>query len=355
MTPAAFTYGYAAPFIRSLTEDVDEAADVSRLRHVRGSDGSLVFLPFRAQQFRRDVHEARYHCAATNNIGTVVSAQVHATPVTTGGTKVLFRKKMASSSTAATIPSDSPPLKSPQTIFKKLHNQKLSKQTKQVVYNVYAQVKLTQSGLPVVSAFRSVSQLKGVSERMVAWLKNEVLRGTPKSPKRKRLSSSTGKPPAVTGKTRVQRYGSFALGALRRKVHQYFIRNEAPNEEKILSDVTSDPDMGLLKRGVRTMRRLLNDIGFAFRKRKRNSALLEREDIIVWWRKYLRTIREMRKQKRVLCMTLFANVHLWIGAHVLSVPESTTQGAALVVAAASATGALVGFVAKGHILGEFGR
>ncbi|KAH9372228.1 hypothetical protein HPB48_003435 [Haemaphysalis longicornis] len=55
------------------------------------------------------------------------------------------------------------------------------------------------------------------------------------------------------------------LAALRRKVHQYFIRNEAPTAEKILSDVTSDPDMVLPKLSVRTMRRLLNDIGFAFR------------------------------------------------------------------------------------------
>ncbi|XP_077552503.1 uncharacterized protein LOC144166940 [Haemaphysalis longicornis] len=187
------------------------------------------------------------------------------------------------------------------TIFKKLHNQKLSNQTKQVVCNVYAQVRLKQPGLSVVSEFRSVSQLTGVSERTVARLKNEVFRGTLKPPKRKRLPLSTGKPPAVTGQTRVQRYDSFTLAALRRKVHQYSIRNEAPTAEKILSDVTSDPDMGLPKLSVRTMRRLLNDIGFAFRKRKRNSALLEREDIIVWRRKYLRTLREMRKQKRRKC------------------------------------------------------
>ncbi|XP_077550593.1 uncharacterized protein LOC144163716 [Haemaphysalis longicornis] len=198
----------------------------------------------------------------------------------------------------AYFPSDSPPVNSPQRIFKKLHNQKLSNQTKQVVCNVYAQVRLKQPGLSVVSAFRSVSQLTGVSERTVTRLKNEVLRGTLKSPKRKRLRLSTGKPPAVTGQTRAHRYDSFTLAALRRKVHQYFIRNEAPTAEKILSDVTSDPDMGLPKLSVRTMRRLPNDIGLAFLKRKRNSALLERDDIIVWRRKYLRTLREMSKQKR---------------------------------------------------------
>lgn len=42
--------------------------------------------------------------------------------------------------------------------------------------------------------------------------------------------------------------------------------------EKILSEVIGDTDMGLPKQlSVRTMCRLLNDIGFAFQKRKRNS------------------------------------------------------------------------------------
>ncbi|KAH8025855.1 hypothetical protein HPB51_012887 [Rhipicephalus microplus] len=71
--------GQPAPTIRWLTEDGDEAADVPRLRHVRQGDASLVFLPFRADQFRRDVHEARYRCSASNAIGTVVSPQVHVT------------------------------------------------------------------------------------------------------------------------------------------------------------------------------------------------------------------------------------------------------------------------------------
>ncbi|CAN7949329.1 unnamed protein product [Ixodes pacificus] len=64
--------------------------------------------------------------------------------------------------------------------------------------------------------------------------------------------------------------------------------------------------MGLPKLAVGPpILKLANDIGFAFRKRKQNSALLEREDIIVWRRKYLRTIREMRKQKRYI--KLYAN------------------------------------------------
>ncbi|KAL1477745.1 hypothetical protein MTO96_017079 [Rhipicephalus appendiculatus] len=48
------------------------------------------------------------------------------------------------------------------------------------------------------------------------------------------------------------------------------------------------------------MQRMLNDLGFVFRERKRNSALLVRDDIVAWRRKYLRTIREMRRQQRPL-------------------------------------------------------
>lgn len=115
------------------------------------------------------------------------------------------KKSMASSSTAPLFSSSSLPLHSLHRILKKLENAKLSKQTKQAVCNVYSQVRLMQPGLSVLSACRSVSHLTGVSERTVARLKAEVLSGTLKSPKRKRLRFVTGTPPKVTRNTRVQR------------------------------------------------------------------------------------------------------------------------------------------------------
>ncbi|KAL1478404.1 hypothetical protein MTO96_035039 [Rhipicephalus appendiculatus] len=88
--------------------------------------------------------------------------------------------------------------------------------------------------------------------------------------------------------------------------------------------------MGLPKQlSVRTMRRLLNDIGFSFRKRKRNCALLERDDIIVWRRKYLRTIREMRKEKR--SFTLAEVEALLDEAIALVTPENWARDCAHVV------------------------
>lgn len=94
---------------------------------------------------------------------------------------------MASSSTGAFFPSGSWPQHPPNCIFKKLESQKLPTQMKQAVCNVCAQVRVTQPGLPVVCAFRSVSQLAGVSECTVARLKSEVLSRL-KPPKRKTAS-----------------------------------------------------------------------------------------------------------------------------------------------------------------------
>ncbi|KAH7955267.1 hypothetical protein HPB51_013503 [Rhipicephalus microplus] len=139
----------------------------------------------------------------------------------------------------------SPPAAQP---YQALSNQKLSVQAKKVAYNVYAQL--------------------------------DVNSGTLKSPKRKRLRLPAMDDRAKTGKTRLELHDSFSLAALRRKVHQYFLRNELPTAAKLAQDVTSDSDMNIPKMSVRTMQKLLNDIGFSFRKRKRNCELLERDDII---------------------------------------------------------------------------
>ncbi|KAL1441354.1 hypothetical protein MTO96_008626 [Rhipicephalus appendiculatus] len=49
----------------------------------------------------------------------------------------------------------------------------------------------------------------------------------------------------MTAKTRLLRYDTFALAALRRKVHSYFMRNELPTAEKLRNDVISDPEMDM--------------------------------------------------------------------------------------------------------------
>lgn len=63
------------PTVLWLTAGGATASDVPGLRHIR-PDGSLVFLPFRGEEYRADVHDATYRCAATNEAGTALSREV---------------------------------------------------------------------------------------------------------------------------------------------------------------------------------------------------------------------------------------------------------------------------------------
>ncbi|GBO28197.1 Down syndrome cell adhesion molecule-like protein Dscam2, partial [Araneus ventricosus] len=69
-------FGNPNPVIRWINDDGTPAADIPGLRHVR-LDGSLVFQPFRTDQYRQDVHAATYRCTATNVFGTLSSRDVH--------------------------------------------------------------------------------------------------------------------------------------------------------------------------------------------------------------------------------------------------------------------------------------
>jgi len=85
----------------------------------------------------------------------------------------------------------------------------------------------------------------------------------------------------------------FDKEAILSKVHQFWVNRELPNLNKILSVVNEDdslPDFSLT-----SLWRLLKSMGFQFIKRRRNSALIENEDIR---RRYIRDIRKYRKEGR---------------------------------------------------------
>ncbi|XP_049513968.1 uncharacterized protein LOC125941081 [Dermacentor silvarum] len=97
--------------------------------------------------------------------------------------------------------------------------------------------------------------------RTVTRIKAEDRRATLSSPKGKKLDFSGEAEKRMTAKTRLLRYDTFALAALRRKVHSYFMRNELPTSEKLRNEVISDPDMDMPTISTRTMQRMLNDLG----------------------------------------------------------------------------------------------
>uniref|UniRef100_T1JL89 Ig-like domain-containing protein n=1 Tax=Strigamia maritima TaxID=126957 RepID=T1JL89_STRMM len=55
--------------------DGTRITSVVRLRHVH-PNGTLVLLPFRAEDYRQDVHATIYKCRASNQVGVIVSRPV---------------------------------------------------------------------------------------------------------------------------------------------------------------------------------------------------------------------------------------------------------------------------------------
>lgn len=76
------------------------------------------------------------------------------------------------------IPLGSKPLHSQHRIFTKLEKLKLSKQTKQVVCDMYAQVRLMQPGLCVVQAIHSVSQLARIRMLLFQYTTSALCKNT---------------------------------------------------------------------------------------------------------------------------------------------------------------------------------
>ncbi|KAL3211220.1 hypothetical protein MRX96_036589 [Rhipicephalus microplus] len=68
--------GQPRPSVTWTNETGSPLEPLPGLRRVR-PDGTLEFFPFRGDEYRQDVHSARYRCRASNTLGTVVSRSVH--------------------------------------------------------------------------------------------------------------------------------------------------------------------------------------------------------------------------------------------------------------------------------------
>ncbi|EZA49329.1 hypothetical protein X777_12359 [Ooceraea biroi] len=84
--------------------------------------------------------------------------------------------------------------------------------------------------------------------------------------------------------------------AIRRKVHEFYMKEELPTLQKVLQAVNDDENLPNYKRS--TFHLLLKELQFTFTIRHCNSILTEREDLIIWRRKYLKAIKRYREEGR---------------------------------------------------------
>lgn len=88
----------------------------------------------------------------------------------------------------------------------------------------------------------------------------------------------------------------FDKNAIRQRINGFWFRREIPTFNKILKTVNGDPDLPNITRT--SFQRLLKDLEFEYTKRNRNSALTERENLVLWRRKYIKDIRRYRQEGR---------------------------------------------------------
>lgn len=131
-----------------------------------------------------------------------------------------------------------------------------------------------------------ISKSSGIGQRTIqTTLAEYKTKGTVSSPNKKK-----NRP------TILEKIDSFDKQAIRRKIHGFWLNREVPTIAKMLVAINEDETLPNLKRS--SFRKILNDLQFVYAKKSRNSALIEREDIIIWRGKYLDEIRKYRTQNR---------------------------------------------------------
>lgn len=105
-----------------------------------------------------------------------------------------------------------------------------------------------------------------------------------------------------------EKVDDFDKNAIRQKIHQFWLKKEIPTLPKIIQAVQDDPDLPNLSRS--SFQRLLKDMQFEYVKRNRNSALTEREDLVLWRREYISQIRRYRQEGR----TIYYLDETWVNA-----------------------------------------
>ena len=131
-----------------------------------------------------------------------------------------------------------------------------------------------------------ISQTTGVGRNTICSTISEYKKtGTITSPNKKKIR------PTINDKL-----DDFQKNAIRQIVHSFWHKREIPTLQKILVAVHQNEDLPDLPQT--NLYRVLKGLNFQYTKRVRNSALIERDDIVIWRNKYLESIRKYRQQGR---------------------------------------------------------
>lgn len=186
-------------------------------------------------------------------------------------------------------PSTSKPFKDFRSPRKKRKITHISENEKTMIVNVF---KYVQETWPT-DKYASKTDMKKKTADILGIGKTSVYRVL-----KEYKETNTVRPPALPKKKSnlIASVDEFDKSCIRKKVHEFYLRGEIPNLNKILEAVNSDEMLPNFSRT--SLWRLLRHLKFKYVKKKRNSALIERHDIVLWRIKYLKQIKKFRDEGR---------------------------------------------------------
>ena len=162
----------------------------------------------------------------------------------------------------------------------------LNSQARNIVLNVkdyFEREKANKGFLTSVKKVQErVSEATGVGRRTLNRISNQKReKGEVSTPNKKRNWLPTVQPDA------------FDRDAIRRKIHQFYLRKELPTLDKLLGEVRRDLHF---QGGKTTLWNILKELGFKYKTQDNRKYLTERNEVVALRYHYLRTIRNIRRQ-----------------------------------------------------------
>lgn len=155
-----------------------------------------------------------------------------------------------------------------------------------MIINLYNSTITKHPNLRVKEMCKLLSQKTGVGQKTIQLtISNYKNSKTIKSPNRTKIRQ-----------TFKEKMDDFERNAIRRMVHDFWLRQEIPTLTKILHAVNNNPTMNTYKKS--TLHLLLGYLNFEYTKRGCNSAFIEREDIVLCRSKYIQDIKKYRTEGR---------------------------------------------------------
>lgn len=155
--------------------------------------------------------------------------------------------------------------------------------TKEMVLNMYEREMEENPTMVVEDIVRRVANIAGVSDRSVYKIikeyKDTHVLSAPK-----------------TNHNRKSTLDFVDKNSIRSTVHEFFFNNDFPTLDKALKKVNDDTALPNFKRT--TFYKLLKKLNFNIQRCGKNNVLIDRDEIILWRRDYLRKIRSYRNESR---------------------------------------------------------